>query len=170
MTVTTTDSASVTRRIGKMTLTLKSDLEIEMTRVFNAPRRLVFEAHSRPEHVRRWWGGTEGEMTVCEMDFRPGGKWRYVIRKRGGQEYGFGGEYREIVPPERFVWTFGFDGMPGQPGEEVYVFGEQDGITTLRTYARFDSVQQRDGVIASGMEKGAAAMWDRLEAHLATMG
>jgi uncharacterized protein YndB with AHSA1/START domain len=61
------------------------------------------------------------------MDFRPGGKWRYVIRKANGREQGFGGEYREIVPPERIVWTFGFDGMPGKPGEEIYLFEELDG-------------------------------------------
>jgi uncharacterized protein YndB with AHSA1/START domain len=167
--VTITSNAPVSRQIGAMTLTIKSDLEIELTREFNAPRHLVFEAHTKPEHVRRWWGPRGHEMTVCEMDFRPGGKWRYVTRKPNGKEYGFGGEYREIVPPERFVWTFGFDGMPGEPGLEVYSFEEHDGRTTLRSYAKFDSVEQRDGVIASGMEKGAAEMWDRLEEHLATM-
>ena len=167
--MTTANNTVASRQIGKMTLTLKSDLEIELTRVFNAPRHLVFEAHSKCEHVRRWWGGPDSAMTVCQMDFRPGGTWRYVVQKRTGQEYGFGGEFREIVPPERFVWTFGFDGMPGQPGEEIYLFEEHDGKTTLRTYAKFESVQQRDGVIASGMEKGAAAMWDRLEEFLPTM-
>jgi uncharacterized protein YndB with AHSA1/START domain len=168
--VTTTSSAPVSRQIGAMTLTLKSDLEIELTRVFNAPRRLVFEAHSKAEHVRRWWGGGMGmTMVVCDMDFRPGGKWRYVLRKDSGEEYGFGGEYREIVPPEWFSWTFSFDGMPGQPGLEVYRFEEHEGKTTLISYARFDSVEMRDGVIASGMEKGAAAMWDRLETHLLSM-
>jgi uncharacterized protein YndB with AHSA1/START domain len=165
----TTNSQQVSRQVGAMTLTLKSDLEIELTRVFNAPRRLVFEAHSKCEHVRRWWGGPDSAMTVCQMDFRPGGAWRYVVQKPSGQEYGFGGEFREIVPPERFVWTFGFDGMPGKPGEEIYLFEEHDGKTTLRTYAKFESVEQRDGVIASGMEKGAAAMWDRLEEFLPTM-
>lgn len=168
--MTTSDNAQQTsRQIGEMTLTLKSDLEIELTRVFNAPRRLVFEAHSKCEHVRHWWGGPNSTMTTCQMDFRPGGAWRYVVRKPTGQEYGFGGEYCEIVPPERIVWTFGFDGMPGKPGLEVYSFEEYDGKTTLRSSAKFNSVQQRDGVIASGMEKGAAEMWDRLEAYLQTM-
>ena len=166
--MTTTVSYPVSRQVGAMTLTLKSDLEIELIRVFNAPRRLVFEAHSKPEHIRRWWGSRNMPMVVCEMDFRPGGKWRYVLT-RNGREFGFGGEYREIVPPEWFSWTFGFDGMPGQPGLEVYRFEEHDGKTTLISSARFDSVQQRDGVIASGMEKGAAEMWDRLEEYLVSM-
>jgi uncharacterized protein YndB with AHSA1/START domain len=152
-----------------MTLTLKSDLEIELTRVFNAPRRLVFEAHSKAEHVRHWWGGRDTTMTVCDMDFRPGGAWRYVIRKPTGQEYGFGGEFREIVPPERFIWTFGFDGMPGEPGIEIYTFDEREGRTILTTVSKFDSIEQRDQVIASGMEKGAAELFDRLEEYLRTM-
>jgi uncharacterized protein YndB with AHSA1/START domain len=167
--VTTTVRYPVSRQVGAMTLILKSDLEIELTRVFNAPRRLVFEAHSKAEHIRRWWGPRNMTMVVCEMDFRPGGKWRYVTRKATGQEYGFGGEYRDIVPPEWFSWTFGFDGMPGQPGLEIYRFEEHDGKTTLISSAKFDSIEQRDGVIASGMEKGAAEMWDRLEEHLPSM-
>lgn len=166
---TNSSTKQTSRQIGAMTLTLKSDLEIELTRVFNAPRRLVFEAHSKPEHVRRWWGQQGTTLAVCDMDFRPGGTWRYVIRKANGKEYGFGGEFREIVPPERLVWTFGFDGMPGEPGVEVFTFEEHDGKTTLTTVSKFDSVEQRDGVIASGMEKGAAEMWDRLEEHLRTM-
>lgn len=167
--MTTTSNAPVSRQIGAMTLTIKSDLEIELTRVFNAPRRLVFEAHSKAEHVRRWWGSPDMPMVVCEMDFRPGGKWRYVLRKASGKEIVFRGEYREIVPPEWFSWTFGFDGMPGQPGLEVYRFEENDGKTTLISSATFDSVQQRDEVLSSGMEKGAAELWDRLEEHLVSM-
>ena len=159
----TTNNPPISRQVGKMTLTLKSDLEIEFTRVFNAPRRLVFEAHSKPEHIRRWWGPRGTTLAVCEMDFRPGGKWRYVIRKENGREQGFGGEYRDIVPPERIVWTFGFDGMPGEPGEEVLTLTEDSGVTTLKAYSKFKSIEQRDGAIASGMETGAAETWDRLE-------
>jgi uncharacterized protein YndB with AHSA1/START domain len=167
--VTTNSQQPVSRQIGAMTLTLKSDLEIELTRVFNAPRRLVFEVHSKAEHVRHWWGSRDTTMTVCDMDFRPGGTWRYVIRKPTGEEYGFGGEFREIVPPERFIWTFGFDGMPGEPGIEIYTFEEHEGRTTLTTVSKFDSIEQRDQVIASGMEKGAAELFDRLEEYLRTM-
>jgi len=159
----TTNNPPISRQVGKMTLTLKSDLEIEFTRVFNAPRTLVFEAHSKAEHIRRWWGPRGTTMTVCEMDFRPGGKWRYVIRKENGREQGFGGEYREIVPPERIVWTFGFDGMPGEPGEEILTLTEENGTTILKAYSKFNSIEERDGALASGMEKGAAETWDRLE-------
>jgi len=165
----TTNSPQISRQVGAMTLTLRSDVEIEFTRKFNAPRRLVFEAHSRPEHIRRWWGPRGTTMPVCEMDFRPGGKWRYVIRTANGHEQGFGGEYREIVPPERIVWTFGFDGMPGEPGEEVLTLVEHDGVTTLTAYSKFNSIEERDGAIASGMETGAAETWDRLEELLPTM-
>lgn len=167
--VTSNSTKPISRQVGVMTLTLKSDLEIELTRVFDAPRRLVFEAHSRPEHVRRWWGPRGTTMTSCEMDFRPGGAWRYVLRKANGKEYAFRGEYREIVPPERLVWTFGFEGMPGEPGVEAFTLAERDGKTTLTAVSKFDSVEQRDAVIASGMEKGAAETYDRLEEHLRTM-
>jgi uncharacterized protein YndB with AHSA1/START domain len=149
-----------------MTLTLKSDLEIQLTRVFNAPRRLVFEAHSKPEHVRRWWGRKDAELSVCEMDFRPGGTWRYVMRKPNGKEYAFRGEFKEIVPPERLVWTFGFEGMPGEPGIETFTFEEHDGKTTLTSTAEFDTVEQRDALLETGMEEGAAETWDRLDDYL----
>ena len=155
------DSTPVSRRVGAMTVTLKSNLEVEFTRVFDAPRRLVFEAHARPEHVRRWWGPRGSTMTTCELDFRPGGRWRFVIRTADGREVAFHGEYREIVAPERFVWTFGFNGMEG--GLETYGFEEADGKTTLIAVGHFDSIESRDAAIRSGMEKGAAETWDRLE-------
>jgi uncharacterized protein YndB with AHSA1/START domain len=151
-----------------MRVTLKSNLEIEFSRVFDAPRRLVFEAHAKPEHVRRWWG-PHGSVTSCDLDFRPGGKWRFVVRTGGGKEVAFFGEYREIVAPERFVWTFGFDGMPGPAGLETYTFTEADGKTTLVAVGHFDSIESRDAAIQSGMEKGAAETWDRLEELLRTL-
>jgi uncharacterized protein YndB with AHSA1/START domain len=151
-------------------VTLKSNLEVEFSRVFDAPRRLVFEAHAKPEHVRRWWGGPGSTMTTCELDFRPGGKWRFVVRTGRGKEVAFFGEYREIVVPERFVWTFGFDGMPGPPGLETYTFTETDGKTTLIAVGHFTSIESRDAAIQSGMEKGAAEMWDRLEELLSSLG
>lgn len=166
--VTSNSANQTSRQVGAMTLTLKSDLEIELSRVFDAPRALVFEAHSKPEHVRQWWGRKGSTLTVCDMDFRPGGKWRYVMRKANGKEYAFSGEYLEIVPPERLVWTFGVEGMTGA-GTEVYTFTERDGRTTLTTTSRFDSIEARDAVIQSGMETGAAELFDRLEEHLRTM-
>lgn len=166
--VTSNSTKQISRQIGAMTLTLKSDLEIELTRVFNAPRSLVFEAHSKPEHVRHWWGRQGTTMTTCDIDFRPGGAWRYVLRKPNGKEYAFRGEYREIVPPEWLAWTFEVEGMPGA-GVETFAFAERDGKTTLTTTSRFDSVEARDAVIQSGMETGAAELFDRLEEYLRTM-
>ena len=95
---------------GSLAVTLPSDREILMTRVFDAPRELVFEAHTTPEHVRRWWGKHGTTLPVCEMDFRPGGAYRFVQREPGGAEHGFRGEYRDIVPPERLVYTFEYRG------------------------------------------------------------
>ena len=159
----------VTRRTGAMTMTVKSDLEIEFSREFDAPRRLVFEAHSKAEHVRRWWGPRGSTMTACELDFRAGGKWRFVIRTAHGQEVAFHGEYKEIRSPEWFVWTFGFDGMPGPPGFESYTFTEREGRTTLVSVSHFDSIESRDAAIASGMERGAAETLDRLEELLQSL-
>jgi uncharacterized protein YndB with AHSA1/START domain len=158
-----------TRRIGAMTLTVKSDLEIELTRVFDAPRLLVFEAMSKPEHLRRWWGPRGSTMPICEIDFRPGGAWRFVIRKPGGQEYAFRGEFRDIVAPERMVQTFEFEGMPGAVSVETMTLSEHDGKTTVTSISRFDSIEARDGMIQSGMEKGAAETYDRLEELLRTL-
>jgi uncharacterized protein YndB with AHSA1/START domain len=155
--------------ISKTTLTLPSDLEIVLRRVFDAPRGLVFEAHTKPEHIRRWWGPGAFTLSVCEMDFRPGGSWRFVQRGPRGEEYGFRGEYREIVPPDRLVYTFEFEGMPGHVAIETLTFAEHDGKTTLTSTLRFDSAADRDGMLQSGMEKGAAETWDRLEALVRTL-
>jgi uncharacterized protein YndB with AHSA1/START domain len=159
-----------TRRIGKMTITPTSDLEVEITRVFDAPRDLVFDAHSKPEHIRRWWGPARHTMTTCEMDFRPGGRWRFVLRDADGHEYAFRGEYREIAPPERIAWTFEFEGMPGAIMQETIRFVEQAGRTTIISTSRFDSIEARDGLLqGDGMAQGAAETYDRLEEHLRAM-
>lgn len=139
------------------------------TRVFDAPRRLVFEAHSSPEHLRHWWGWRGSTLPVCDMDFRPGGAWRFVQRTADGQEYGFRGVYREIVPPERIVQTFEFDGMPGHVSVETLTFEERDGKTTLTSTSVFQSMEDRDGMLQSGMEAGAAETLDRLAEYLGTM-
>ncbi len=150
-----------------LTLTLPSDREIVMTRVFDAPRELLFEAHSKCEHLEKWWGPRGFTLPVCEMDFRPGGSYRFVSRGPDGAEYGFRGEYREIVPPERIVWTFEFEGTPGHVSVETVTFVEQDGRTTLTATAVFDSVEDRDAELQSGMEAGARETWDRLAEYLA---
>jgi uncharacterized protein YndB with AHSA1/START domain len=148
-----------------MQLTLPSEREILLTRVFDAPRALVFEAHSKPEHVRRWWGPRRFELTVCEMDFRPGGTWRFVQRDTDGGEYGFHGEYREIVRPERLVYTFEFEGAPGHVSVETITFDEHDGRTVTTNLVSFATPEARDAMIASGMESGAAESMERLDEY-----
>jgi uncharacterized protein YndB with AHSA1/START domain len=135
-----------------------------LTRVFNAPRRLVFEAHTKPEHVSRWWGLRGHTMSVCEMDFRPGGAWRFVLRSPDGREDPFKGVYREIVPPERLVYTFIYDvpGIRDHEAVETLTFEEHDGRTTLTNTMVHKTVEARDGHLQAGMEAGAAETLDRL--------
>lgn len=168
--MTTRKSAEpLTRQVGAMTVTVISDLEVQLTRVFNAPRRLVFEAHSTCEHVRHWWGTRGHTMVTCEMDFRPGGRWRFVLRKANGKEYAFRGEFREIVAPERIVQTFEFEGDPGMTSVETLVFTEEHGRTTLTATEQASSIQARDAMLQSGMEQGAAETYDRLEEYLPSL-
>jgi uncharacterized protein YndB with AHSA1/START domain len=150
---------------NELKVTTPSDREIVMTRVFDAPRDLVFEAHTSCEHMSQWWGPRKYEIVNCEIDFRPGGSWRIVHRGPEGEEYAFRGEYREIVRPERIVWTFEFEGMPGT-SVETMTLEEDDGKTTFTGTSVFDSVEQRDGMLESGMESGAAETMDRLEEYL----
>jgi uncharacterized protein YndB with AHSA1/START domain len=150
----------------KLEVTSPSDREIAMKRVFDAPRELVFEAHSSCEHLRRWWGPRNYEVAECEVDFRPGGRWRIVHRDAEGNEYAFRGEYREIVPPERITWTFEFEGMPGNVSVETLTLEEHDGKTTFSSVSVFDTVEQRDGMLESGMETGAAETMERLDEYL----
>ncbi|MGH2766306.1 MAG: SRPBCC family protein [Actinomycetota bacterium] len=148
-------------------MTTPSDKEILMTRVFDAPRDLVFEALSSCEHMSNWWGPRRYEFASCEIDFRPGGKWRIVHKGPVGEEdQGFRGEFREIVRPERIVWTFEWEGMPGHVSVETMTLEEQDGKTTIIANSVFDSVEDRDGMLNSGMESGAAETYDRLDEYL----
>lgn len=152
------------------TLTASGELDIGMTRVFGAPRALVFDAFTRPELVRRWLLGPEGwTMPVCEIDLRAGGSYRYVWRReKDGTQMGLGGVYREVVVPERIVHSELFD-QPWYPGEAVVTtaFTEQAGRTTVSMTIRYASREARDGVLKSGMERGVAVSYDRLEAILA---
>jgi uncharacterized protein YndB with AHSA1/START domain len=150
----------------------RGEREIVMTRVLDAPRTLVFDAFTKPELVRRWLLGPDGwSMPVCEIDFRVGGKYRYVWRHANGNEMGMGGIYREIVIPERIVSTEKFE-HEWYPGEAVgtLVLVEQDGKTTVTQTVLYDSRETRDAVLKSPMESGVAAGHDRLEQLLASMG
>ncbi len=151
---------------NKLTVTTPSDREIVMTRVFDAPRDLVFEAHTSCEHMSHWWGPRRYEVAKCELDFRPGGTWRIVQRGGNGEEHGFRGEFREIVRPARIVWTFEWEGLPGHISVQTVRFEEHDGKTTLTAIAAFDTVEDRDGMLQSGMEEGSAETYDRLDEYL----
>ena len=153
-------------RSGELTVTTPSDREIVMIREFDAPRDLVFEAHSSCEHMSRWWGPRKYEIVGCEIDFRPGGKWRIVHRGPDGEEYAFRGEYREIVPPERIVWTFEFEGFPGAVSVETMTLEEHDGKTTFTATSVWDTQEQRDQMLQSGMEEGATETMERLDEYL----
>ena len=150
------------------TLAMPSDREIVMTRVFDAPRELVFKAHTDPNLIPQWWGQRRNTTIVDKMDVRPGGTWRFVQRQTDGIEYGFHGDYHEVMPPERLVNTFEFEGMPGHVVVETAVFEAlPDGKTRLTVTSVFASVEDRDGMLASGMEGGANETWDRLAELLA---
>lgn len=152
----------------KFKITLPTDTELVMEREFDAPRELVFQAHLDPKAIPLWWGPRAYTTEVVEMDVRPGGKWRFVQRGKDGFELAFFGEYREITPSERFINTFGFDGMPGEPGEETYNFIDLgDSRTLLRTYSKFKTKEELEGVLQSGMEWGANETYDRLDEYLA---
>ena len=152
-----------------LTVTTPSDLEIVLSREFDAPRALVFEALSQPEHLRHWWGQAASTLVHCELDFRPGGTWRFVERDQDGQEWGFRGEVREIVPPERIVQTFEWEGLPGHISVETMQLEDLGGRTRITVTSMFDSVEDRDGMLQSGMEQGAGESYDRLEAYLKTL-
>ncbi|GAA6621532.1 SRPBCC family protein [Scytonema sp. NUACC26] len=146
-------------------VTLPSDRELLITRVFNAPRQLVFKAWTQPEHVKRWFGGcTNTTMTVCEIDLRVGGQWRYVLHdSSNGVDHGFSGEYREIVSPERLVATERYEPVPNSDHLNTLTLTEQDGKTTLQILILHSSVEQRDGHLQSGMETGLNESLNRLE-------
>ena len=152
-------------------ITPSGDRDLVMTRVFDAPRRLVYDAHTKPELVRQWLLGPPGwTMPVCEMDVRVGGAYRWVWKsERDGTTMGMGGVYREVVAPERLVSTEKFD-EAWYPGESLntLVLVEQGGRTTLTQTMRYESREAREAVVKSGMEKGVAASYDRLEEVLAS--
>ena len=155
---------------GSLKLTTRGDREIVMTRIFDAPRTLVFDAFTKPELVRRCLLGPEGwSMPVCEIDLRVGGSYRYVWRHTSGNEMGIGGVFKEIVPPERIVSTEKFD-ESWYPGEALgtTVLIEQGGKTTLTLTMLYQSREARDAVLKTGMDRGVAEGYDRLAELLAS--
>jgi uncharacterized protein YndB with AHSA1/START domain len=146
-------------------VTTPSERAIHMTRLFDAPRELVFEAMNKPEHVRRWWGnlGDGYSVPVCEVDFRVGGAWRMVNQTPEGHMAPFRGVYREIDPPGRVVYTEIFEPFPDAESVVTALLTEEGGKTRLTVVAEYPSEAVRDMVLKTGMETGAAASYDHLE-------
>ena len=157
------------KNLGSLKITTVGDRELAMTRVFDAPRNLVFDAFTKPELVKRWLLGPDGwSMPVCEIDLKVGGAYRYVWRRdTDGTEMGMGGVYREIVPNQKIVTTEKFD-QAWYPGEAVgtLVLTEQAGKTTITQTVLYASREARDGVLKSGMESGVSRSYDRLAEQL----
>ncbi len=148
--------------------------EIIMSRTFDAPRDLVFKATSDPNLIPKWWGPRYLTTTVAEMDVKAGGRWRFVQRDDKGNEFAFNGVYHEIAAPERVISTFEFENLPPEMGKghvvlQKVTFEEVDGKTVYTEKSVYLSVEDRDGMIQSGMEGGATESMDRLEEVLATM-
>lgn len=176
-------STAIPNRHGSAVITLPSDTQYLVTRLFDAPAALVFQAFTTPELVKRWWGFEGVEWLACEIDLRVGGRWRFVVRSEG-MEVGFHGEYLEIDAPRRLVNTEIYEGVPdAKPGEispeewtalEEWAEGgdapvldmtleEADGVTTMKLLATHASREVRDAILESGMETGMQVSYDRLE-------
>ena len=136
--------------------------EIVGTTVFDAPRELVFKTYTDPNHLPEWWGLKTLTTTVDKMDLKQGGIWRFVQRDAEGKEFAFRGFYHEIRKPERVVFTFEFEGMPGHVSLETVTFEEFEGKTKVTAKSVFQTVKDRDGIVNTGSEKGATESMNRL--------
>ncbi len=149
------------KNTGSLKVTTPNDREIVLTRVFDAPRSMVFEAFTKPELLKRWFGPRGWTLSVCEVDLKIGGRFRFVMRGPDGTEMGMGGVYNELAPPERSVHTESFDDFPGE-SQVTTVLTEEAGKTTLTATVLYPSAEIRDAVIKGGMEHGAAESYDKL--------
>ena len=154
---------------GTLKVATLGDRDIVLTRVFEAPRALVFRAFTDPALIPKWWGRHGHTPTVDKMDVRPGGTWRFVSRDAGGNEFAFHGVYREVAAPGRLAYTFEFEGMPGYISLEMVTLEEHAGKTATTDIVAFHTAEDRDGMLASGMEDGATESMDRLARLLAEM-
>lgn len=146
-------------------VTTPSDREITITRLFDAPRSLVFEAMTKPEHVRKWWGCLDERYSVtgCHIDLRVGGAWRFVGKGPDGQNPVFYGVYREINPPDRLVYTEIYEPFPEVESVVTQILTEERGKTRITITSLYPSLEVRDMVLKTGMEHGAALSYDKLE-------
>jgi uncharacterized protein YndB with AHSA1/START domain len=151
-------------------LTTPSDTEIRMTYEFDAPRDLVFKVMTDPKQIPHFWGPRDQKTTVDTMDVRVGGRWRFIHEGPGGETAAFRGEFKEIVPPEKLVQTFEFEGFPGKISTDTTVLEDiGGGRTRLTATSRFANKEDRDGMLQSGMESGARELYERLGEVLATL-
>lgn len=149
--------------------TYLSDREVRAERIFDAPRELVFRAYTDPRLIPQWWGPAYLTTTVEKMDVRPGGEWRYIQRDNDGNVYGFHGQYREVVPPERLVSTFEFEGTPGSVIVDSATFIDMGAKTKLVVTSVATDPQVIKDMQEEGMEQGANETYDRLAALLAEL-
>ena len=150
-------------------VTTPTDREIHVERVFDAPRERVFAVFTDRELIPEWWGPRGTTAVVDQMDVRPGGSWRFVIRNSDGTETGFRGTYREVTPPERIVQTFEWEGMPGHVSVETATFEALGDRTKVTTRSLFHTPEERDGMLASDMERGLNETYARLDELLARL-
>jgi uncharacterized protein YndB with AHSA1/START domain len=156
-------------RTGETTFTTPSEREVVAARIFEAPRELVWKAYTEPEHLRQWLLGPDGwTMSVCEVDLRPGGAYRYVWRQEDGTELTISGVHKEVEPPERLVATESWGG-DWPEALNTLVFEEEDGRTTLTVTVLYPSQEARDAALATGMTDGWSQGYDRLDEHLRSL-
>ena len=158
-------------RMGTMQVATPTEKEIIVTRIFDAPRQLVFDAHTKPELLKRWLNGAPGwSLVICEVDLRVGGKYRYVWRGPNGEDMGMGGTHLEVVVPERLVVTQLFD-QDWTGGEVIgtLTLTEQNGQTTLTNALIYSSKEARDAVLRTPMDKGMSLGYDQLETLLTSL-
>ena len=163
----------MTQQNSRLVVTTPSDRELVITRVFDAPREMVFDAYTKPEYLKRWFGGPrEWRLETCEVDLRPGGSWRFVLRNDNGNEMPMKGEYLEVERPSRLVSTESFDeemvGWRAEDGPTIntVTFEESDGKTTMTITVLYKSKELRDAAVQSPMEEGLAVGLERLDEFL----
>jgi uncharacterized protein YndB with AHSA1/START domain len=144
-------------------VSLPTDTQILITRELNAPKHLVYRAYTTPELIKRWWAGDRGKVTEVEVDLRMGGRWRYVMIANGGFEVAFHGEYLEIIPAERLLYTAVFEDVPQEQAVNTVTLTEQDGVTRFELLVQHSSQEHRDTQIRYGMEGGMQEAMNYLE-------
>lgn len=154
---------------NKFTAIVLSDTELEMQRTLSAPRELVYRAFTEADLIPKWWGLRSSTTIVDTFEPQVGGRWRFIQRESDGTEFAFRGEFLELEPPNRIVQTFEFEPIPGHIVTDTLTLTEVDGGTLVRILSKFETIEDRDGLLRSGMEAGANETYDRLEELLAML-